>query len=79
MFRGSVKGTGYPFHSSVFLSLPLPCVTVYHHISTGVYNVQMMLDGNSCCMAAVGRHCGSSVPDVAVTGQPDKPLMFAEL
>jgi hypothetical protein len=37
MFRGSVKGTGYPIHSPVSPSLPLPCVTVCHHISTGVY------------------------------------------
>ena len=39
MFRGSVKGTGYPLHSPVSPSLPLPCVTVCHHISTGVYQV----------------------------------------
>jgi len=38
VFRGSVKGTGYPLHSPVSLSLLLPCVTVCHHISTGVYN-----------------------------------------
>ena len=37
MFRDSVKGTGYPLHSPVSTSLPLPCVTVYHHISAGVY------------------------------------------
>ena len=37
MFRGSVKGTGYPLHSSVSLSLPLPCVTVCHRVSTGLY------------------------------------------
>jgi hypothetical protein len=37
VFRGSVKGTGYPLHSPVSPSLPLPCVTVCHHISTGVY------------------------------------------
>ena len=37
MFRGSVKGTVYPLHSPVSPSLPLPCVTVCHHISTGVY------------------------------------------
>jgi hypothetical protein len=37
MFRGSVKGTGYPPHSPVSPSLPLQCVTVCHHISTGVY------------------------------------------
>ena len=36
-FRGSVKGTGYPLHSPVSPSLPLTCVTVCHHISTGVY------------------------------------------
>jgi hypothetical protein len=27
MFRGSVKSTGYPLHSPVSPSLPLPCVT----------------------------------------------------
>jgi hypothetical protein len=37
MFRGSVKSTGYPLHSPVFPSLPHPCVTVCHHISTGPY------------------------------------------
>jgi hypothetical protein len=38
IFRGSVKSTGYPLHSPVSPSLPLPCVTVCHHISTGLYN-----------------------------------------
>jgi len=42
MFRGSDKGTGYPLHSSVSPSLPLPCVTVCHHISTGVYNTEII-------------------------------------
>jgi len=37
MFRGSVKSTGYSIHSPVSPSLSLPCVTVCHHISTGVY------------------------------------------
>ena len=37
MFRGSVKSTGYPLHQPGSPSLPLLCVTVYHHISTGVY------------------------------------------
>ena len=37
MFRGSVKSTGYPLHSPISPSLPLPCVTVCHHISTGLY------------------------------------------
>jgi hypothetical protein len=38
MFRGSVKSSGYPFHSPVSSSLPLPCVSVCHHISTGLYS-----------------------------------------
>jgi hypothetical protein len=37
MFRGSVKSTGYPLHSPVSPSLPFPCVTTCHHISTGLY------------------------------------------
>ena len=37
MVRGSVKSTGYPLNS-VSPSLPLPCVTVCHHISTGLYS-----------------------------------------
>ena len=37
MFRGSVKTTDYPHHSPVSFSLALPCVTVCHHISVGVY------------------------------------------
>jgi hypothetical protein len=37
MFRGSVKSTGYPLPSPVSPSLPHPCVTVCHHISTGLY------------------------------------------
>jgi len=37
MLRVSVKSNGYPLHSSVSPSLVLPYVTVYHHISTGVY------------------------------------------
>jgi hypothetical protein len=38
MFRGSVKSTGYPLHSPVSPSLPLPCVTVCHHNSTWLYS-----------------------------------------
>ena len=37
MFRGSVKSTGYPLHSPVSPSLPLPCVTMCHQVSTGLY------------------------------------------
>jgi len=42
MFQGSEKGTGYPLHSPVSPSLPLPCITVCHHISTAVYHVGAM-------------------------------------
>jgi hypothetical protein len=37
IFRGSVKSTGYSLHSPLFPSLPLPCVTACHHVSTGLY------------------------------------------
>jgi len=32
------KTTGYPLHSHVSPSLPLPRVTVCHHVSTGLYH-----------------------------------------
>ena len=43
MFRGSVKSTGYPLHSPVSPSLPLPCVTACHHISTGLYQLLQLI------------------------------------
>ena len=43
MFRVSVKGTGYPLHSPVSPSLPLPCFTVRPHISTGLYLSSLLL------------------------------------
>ena len=46
MFCGSVKSTGYPLHSPVSTSLPLPCVNVCHRISTGAYPV------SSSCVAS---------------------------
>jgi len=36
IFRGGVKGTGYPLNSPASPSLPLPCVVVCQHISIGV-------------------------------------------
>jgi hypothetical protein len=44
MFRGSVKSTGYPLHSSVSPSFPLPCVTVCHQVSNALYH------SNSCIL-----------------------------
>jgi len=40
MFRGSVNGNVYPFHSPISPSFHLPCFTVCHHISTGLYHLQ---------------------------------------
>jgi len=55
MLRGSVKGTGYSLHSPVSPSLPLPCVTVCYHISTGLpalfpvgYN-ETVIHWTCCC------------------------------
>ena len=40
MFRVSVNGTGYPLYSPVSpLHFPYPCVTVFHHVSTGLYQI----------------------------------------
>jgi len=36
-FRGSVKSTGYPLHSPVSPSLPLPCVAACHQVSDATY------------------------------------------
>jgi len=55
MFRGSVKGTGYPLHSPVSPSLPLPCVTVCHHISTGLYEETELGKGYSACLCRTDR------------------------
>jgi hypothetical protein len=47
MFRGSVKSTGYPLHSPVSPSIPLPYVTVCHHVSTGIYQHFIRLSTNA--------------------------------
>ena len=48
MFWGSVKSTGYPLHSPVSPSLPVPCVTVCHHVSTGLYNIALRITIIKC-------------------------------
>ena len=45
IFRSSVKSTGYPLHSPVSPSLSFPCVTVCHHISTGLYYCPFKREG----------------------------------
>jgi len=71
MSRGSVKGTGYPLHSPVSPSLPLPCVTVCHHISTGVYQQTGLISWIAACetICAEGREEPvTSLRAVAVEG-----------
>jgi len=46
MFWGSVKDTGYQLHSPVSPSLPFPCITMCHHISTRVYYMKALKSGN---------------------------------
>jgi hypothetical protein len=43
-----VKGTGYPPHSPVSPSLPLPCVTVCNHIAIGLYCAAANIVGCIC-------------------------------
>ena len=50
MFRGSVKGTGYPLNSPVSPSFILPCVTVCHHSSTGFYQGRIMAGKGGWCV-----------------------------
>jgi hypothetical protein len=45
MFCGSVKSTGYPLH----LPVSPPCVTVCHHISTGLYLSTKLLHFSLSC------------------------------
>jgi hypothetical protein len=47
MFRGSVKSTGYPLHSPVSPSIPLPYVTMFSHISSGLYSMLLLREQSS--------------------------------
>jgi len=70
-FRGSVKSTGYPLRSSVSPSLPLPCVTVCHHISAGLYKPKraekQLLALGWTSHVRFAALCGACTP---VVGQP---------
>jgi hypothetical protein len=57
IFRGSVKGTGYSLHSSVSPSLPLPCVSMCHHVSTGLYLFFVISIALSCIAFFETRRC----------------------
>jgi hypothetical protein len=69
MFRGSVKDTGYPLYSPVSPSLPLPCVTMCHHISTGVYLVQTATE--------LPAFSNGVVPSFALTTNPRRMEIYA--
>ena len=62
MFRGSVKGTGYPLHSPVSPSHTLECVIVRHHISTGIHHI----DGAEDSSLVVERDAMSSAKQLAI-------------
>jgi len=64
MFCGCVKGTGYPLHSPVSPSLPLPCITMCHHISTGVYQSGL----HKCLYWTVSPVVDKSVSLICVSG-----------
>jgi hypothetical protein len=57
MFRDSVKSTGYPLHSPVSPSIPLSCVAVCHHISTGVYISVYTRTAIGICHASMSTGC----------------------
>jgi len=56
MFRGSVKGTGYPIHSLVSPSLPHPCGIVCHHISTGLYHITLFIYSSQVFLIVMRMH-----------------------
>jgi len=71
MFRGSVKGTGYPLHSPVSPSFPLLCVTVCDHISSGLYSSTLSLTS-----ALDGVGCERHAPAALLLGKsPDRPIV----
>jgi len=70
-----LKSTGYPLHSPVSPSLPLPCVTVCHHISTGLYLGRLVVEAVSRrptrAAAAIDMHSfhTTSMPTACVTNR----------
>ena len=67
MFWGSMKGTGYPLHSPVSPSLPLPCVTAcLHFYSNSTLSVCFHGCGNGSCYLYL-YHAGWSVVNVVLS------------
>jgi hypothetical protein len=57
MFRSSVKSNGYPLHSLVSPSLPLPCVTVCHQASTGLCALSHIWSGDLAASVSSKWYC----------------------
>jgi hypothetical protein len=55
MFWGSVKSTSYPLHSSVSPSLPLSCVTVWHHFKLESNSCDTMADNRRQALISTGK------------------------
>ena len=73
MFLGSVKSTGYPLHSPVSPSLPLPCVTVCHRISTGLYQVSRHTDTQFWKWTVAKCRCNITIGDFDICVAKDSP------
>ena len=69
MFRGSVKSTGYPIHSPVSPSLPLPCVTFCHHIAIGLYCLQIDVRTTDTRFTVTLRSCTVTVLSKNTSGK----------
>ena len=67
MFWGSVKSTGYPLHSPVFPSLPLPCITACHHISTGLLTPYIHAFWNSLEILTLSTSSSLMAPSLSIS------------
>jgi hypothetical protein len=76
-FRGSVTGTGYPLHSPVPPSLPHPCVTVCHHVSTGLYQFAPLVGLKRMCTGVCV--CFNSRTATALRTVPGMPLYVQQV
>jgi hypothetical protein len=68
VFCSHVTLTGYPLHSLASPSLPLPCVTVCNHISTGLYLgwwTQENVRSRLYCLCSYHRHIEHLVLDLS--------------
>jgi len=68
MFRGSVKSTGYPLHSPVSPSLPLPaspCAITFQPVSTTWYSKSLNLQHSRWVYVLGWRICGLPVSRLA--------------